>query len=184
MSTRKGIRVVPRDSPDYPTRLASIFDPPPVLWARGSLGPCPHAVAVIGSRFATPHALEIGARLGHGLAAAGFAVVSGLARGVDAAAHRGALRGGGRTIAVLGCGIDVAYPPENKGLMEQIGRSGHGAVVAEQRDGQEAEPQDPGRGMLPQSSRYRIHSLDLTARHPRGHAKIFCRVLLSPGILW
>jgi len=125
----KGIRIVPRGSPEYPPRLASIPDPPPVLWARGALGPCLHAVAIVGSRFATPHGLEVGARLGQGLARAGFDVVSGLARGVDAASHRGALRGGGRTIAVLGSGIDVVYPPEHAPLAEDI--AGGGALVSE-----------------------------------------------------
>ena len=114
----KGIQVVLRGSADYPERLDAIPDPPPVLWARGAAGPCLHAVAIVGSRFATPQGLEIGFRLGQGLAGAGFDVVSGLARGVDAAAHQGALRGGGRTIAVLGCGVDVVYPPEHQALGE------------------------------------------------------------------
>ena len=125
----EGHRVVPRGSPDYPPRLASIPDPPPVLWARGALGPCLRAVAIVGSRFATPHGLEVGAGLGQGLARAGFDVVSGLARGVDAASHRGALRGGGRTIAVLGCGVDVVYPPEHARLAEGIASGG--ALVSE-----------------------------------------------------
>jgi DNA processing protein len=126
---KQGIRLVLRGSPDYPARLSSIPDPPPVLWARGEVGPCLHAVAVVGSRFATPHGLEIGFRLGQGLAGAGFGVVSGLARGVDAAAHRGALRAGGRTIAVLGCGTDVVYPPEHAKLSEDIAAAG--ALVSE-----------------------------------------------------
>jgi DNA processing protein len=120
----KGVRLVLRGSPDYPERLASIPDPPPVLWARGDAGRCLFAVAVVGSRFATPHGLELGFRLGRGLAAAGFEVVSGMARGVDAAAHRGALRGGGRTIAVLGCGLDLVYPPEHQALADEIAASG------------------------------------------------------------
>jgi DNA processing protein len=120
----KGINVVLRGSIDYPERLDSIPDPPPVLWTRGVAGPCPHAVAVVGSRCASPHGLEIGFRLGQGLAGEGFDVVSGLARGVDAAAHRGALRGGGRTIAVLGCGVDVIYPPEHGPLAEAIATEG------------------------------------------------------------
>ena len=108
---------------------SSIPDPPPVLWARGEVGPCLHAVAVVGSRVATPHGLEIGFRLGEGLAGAGVVVVSGLARGVDAAAHRGALRAGGRTIAVLGCGADVVYPPEHADLSDEIAAAG--ALVSE-----------------------------------------------------
>ncbi len=123
---RRGILLVVRGSPDYPVRLSSIPDPPPVLWARGDVGPCLHDVAIVGSRFATPQGLEIGFRLGMGLAGAGFGVVSGLARGVDAAAHRGALRAGGRTIAVLGCGTDVVYPPEHGDLSDEIA-AGRGA---------------------------------------------------------
>lgn len=126
---KRDIRAVPRGSPEYPSRLASIPDPPPVLWVRGELGAGVHAVAIVGSRFATPHGLEVGARLGQGLARAGFDVVSGLARGVDAASHRGALRGGGRTIAVLGCGVDVIYPPEHAQLAEEIAAAG--ALVSE-----------------------------------------------------
>ena len=125
----KGIRVVLRGAADYPNRLESIPDPPPALWARGIAGPCPHAVAIVGSRFATPHGLEVAFKLGQGLAGEGFDVVSGLARGVDAAAHRGALRGGGRTIAVLGCGADVVYPPEHGQLAEAVATSG--ALVSE-----------------------------------------------------
>jgi DNA processing protein len=126
---KKGIHVVLRGGPNYPGRLESIPDPPPVLWARGRSGPCPRAVAIVGSRFATPHGLEVGFKLGQGLAGEGFDVVSGLARGVDAAAHRGALRGGGRTIAVLGCGADVVYPPEHGQLAEAVAASG--ALVSE-----------------------------------------------------
>ena len=126
---KRGILLVVRGSPDYPVRLSSIPDPPPVLWARGDVGPCLHDVAIVGSRFATPQGLEIGFRLGMGLAGAGFGVVSGLARGVDAAAHRGALRAGGRTIAVLGCGTDVVYPPEHGDLSDEIAAAG--ALVSE-----------------------------------------------------
>ncbi|MFO7694444.1 MAG: DNA-processing protein DprA [Vicinamibacterales bacterium] len=126
---KRGIQVVTRDTPAYPGRLLSLPDPPPVLWTRGDAGPCRFEVAIVGSRFATPHGLQIGFRLGQGLAGAGFGVVSGLARGVDAAAHRGALRGGGRTIAVLGCGADVVYPPEHAQLSAEIAAGG--ALVSE-----------------------------------------------------
>jgi len=125
----RGIGLVLRGSPDYPDRLAFIPDPPPVLWTRGTVDSCALAVAIVGSRTATPQGLEVAFRLGEGLARAGLLVVSGLARGVDAAAHRGALRGGGRTIAVLGCGVDVAYPPEHARLALEIAASG--ALVSE-----------------------------------------------------
>lgn len=124
-----GIAVVAVDAQEYPLALRDIPDPPPVLWVRGDLRPDEHAVAIVGSRAATPHAIEVAFRLGEGLAHAGVAVVSGLARGVDAAAHRGALEGGGRTIAVLGSGVDVVYPPEHDGLAGRV--AGSGAVVSE-----------------------------------------------------
>jgi DNA processing protein len=126
---RRRLGLVLRGDPGYPVRLESIPDPPPVLWTRGAIGRCRHAVAVVGSRFATPQGLELGFRLGQGLAAAGFEVVSGMARGVDASAHLGALRGAGRTIAVLGCGVDVVYPPEHRQLAAAI--EAGGALVSE-----------------------------------------------------
>jgi len=126
---RRGIGVVPRGHPEYPFRLQALVDPPPVLWVRGTPEPCRFAVAVVGSRFATRQALDVGFRMGEGLGRAGFVVVSGLARGVDAAAHRGALRGGGRTVAVLGSGADIVYPPEHAALAEDIAASG--ALVTE-----------------------------------------------------
>jgi DNA processing protein len=126
---RAGIAIVARGAADYPERLVKLIDPPPVLWARGLPGNCRFAVGIVGSRFATRQALDVGSRLGEGLGRAGFVVVSGLARGVDAAAHRGALRGGGRTVAVLGNGADVVYPPEHAALAEAI--AGGGALVTE-----------------------------------------------------
>jgi DNA processing protein len=124
-----GVAVVAVDAPEYPLALREIPDPPPVLWVKGELLPDEHAVAIVGSRAATPHAIEVAFRLGEGLARAGIAVVSGLARGVDAAAHRGALEGGGRTIAVLGSGVDIVYPPEHDGLAGLV--AGSGAVISE-----------------------------------------------------
>src|SRR5207247_11217239 len=104
-----------------PPALAAIVDPPPLLWARGSpdalTGP---AVAVVGSRAASSYALDVAERLGADLAARGLAVVSGLARGVDSAAHRGAVSAGGSTIAVLGCGADIIYPAEHAPLARAI----------------------------------------------------------------
>ncbi|MBA3637991.1 MAG: DNA-processing protein DprA [Acidobacteriota bacterium] len=109
----------------YPALLACIDDPPPVLWARGALdcltAPC---VAIIGSRAASPYALQIAARLAAELADRGIVVASGLARGVDSAAHRGCLGAAGRTVAVTGSGLDVVYPRENAGLAQQIADKG------------------------------------------------------------
>jgi DNA processing protein len=126
-----GVRLLGWDDSDYPERLRRVFDPPPVLWVRGRLVPGEGAtsVAVVGSRAASPQGLELARRISQDLAEAGATVVSGLARGVDSAAHRGALAGGGRTIAVLGSGLDRVYPAENGQLAAAVAESG--AVVSE-----------------------------------------------------
>lgn len=125
----RSIQAVVFGAPEFPVALAAIPDPPPVLWVRGDLRPDDEAVAIVGSRAATPHALEVAFQLGAGLARLGLVVVSGLARGVDGAAHRGALAVGGRTVAVLGSGVDVVYPPEHARLAGDIAASG--AVASE-----------------------------------------------------
>lgn len=127
----RGIRIVGRDEPDFPERLREIYDPPAVLYVRGRLvaGEGARAVAVVGSRAASVQGLVLARALGRDLAAAGLTVVSGLARGVDTAAHRGALEGRGRTVAVLGSGLDRIYPEENRDLAEAIAQDG--AVVSE-----------------------------------------------------
>ena len=109
---------------DYPRRLFEIGDPPPLLYLRGIIPAWEPAIAVVGSRRATREGLKAAERLSSELAAVGALVVSGLARGIDTAAHRGALAGGGATVAVLGCGVDVDYPPENRELAEQLSRNG------------------------------------------------------------
>jgi DNA processing protein len=114
----------------YPALLNCAGDPPPVLWTRGVaevLGQ--PAVAIVGSRAATTYALDVGARLGAELAERGVVVTSGLARGVDSAAHRGCLEAGGQTISVLGSGLDKVYPPEHENLAQMIVE--HGVVVSE-----------------------------------------------------
>lgn len=117
--------------PRYPPALATIADPPVVLWVRGEPDALSApAVAIVGSRAASPYALEVAERLAADLAASGVVVVSGLARGVDSAAHRGAVRGGGRTVAVLGSGADVVYPAEHVALAADIADRG-GAIVSE-----------------------------------------------------
>jgi DNA processing protein len=124
-----------QDDSRYPPLLRAIDDPPTVLHVRGDaslLGET--AVAVVGARRATGLGLEMGERLGAGLAAAGIVVVSGCAIGVDAAAHRGALEAGGATVAVLAGGHDVAVPPSNRGLARRILREG-GCLVGEFPDG-------------------------------------------------
>jgi DNA processing protein len=114
----------------FPPRLHDIPDAPTRLWVLGDPASLAgHAVAIVGSRRASPGSLELARRLGRDLAAIGLTVVSGLARGCDAAAHRGALDAGGRTVAVLGSGIDVLYPPEHDRLASEI--SERGAVISE-----------------------------------------------------
>ena len=126
-----GIRVVRRNEADYPEWLRRIYDPPALLWTRGTLvaDEGERAVAVVGSRAATPLGLAFARSLAADLAAAGLTVVSGLARGIDTAAHQGALEAGGRTVAVLGSGLDALYPRENAALARAIERDG--AVVSE-----------------------------------------------------
>lgn len=131
---------VGRDEASYPVALTTIVDPPPVLWTRGSVGVLnAPAVAIVGARAASPYGLSVAERLASDLASAGIVVVSGMARGVDSAAHRGALAAGGRTIAVLGSGVDVVYPPEHAGLAGDIAASG--AVISELVPGTPPLPQ-------------------------------------------
>jgi len=114
----------------YPENLREITVPPEQLYVRGSFAAEDAlGVAIVGSRAATSYGLAVAERLAADLAARGVTVVSGLARGIDSAAHRGALRVGGRTIAVLGSGVDVIYPPENRRLASEI--ASHGAVVSQ-----------------------------------------------------
>ena len=114
----------------YPSRLALIPDPPPLLYVRGTLPAADdHVIAVVGSRRATPSGMLVTQELSERLAALGFTIVSGLARGIDAAAHQGALKAKARTVAVLGCGVDRTYPPEHQSLRNEI--EAQGAVVSE-----------------------------------------------------
>jgi DNA processing protein len=126
-----GVQVVTREEAEYPKHLREIYDPPLALYVRGSIGEGdPHAVAIVGSRRTTLYGQEMARKLAYQLARVGVTVVSGAARGIDTCAHRGTLQAKGRTVAVLGCGVDVAYPPENKDLLAQIAAKG-GAVVSE-----------------------------------------------------
>jgi DNA processing protein len=126
-----GVQLVGLDDADYPVLLARTYDPPPVLWVRGTLDPSEgeRSVAIVGSRKASAAGRAFVRGLGRDLARAGLTVVSGLARGIDAAAHEGALDGKGRTVAVLGSGLDRIYPPENTSLAGRIPE--RGAVVSE-----------------------------------------------------
>ncbi|MGE5189535.1 MAG: DNA-processing protein DprA [Gemmatimonadota bacterium] len=128
-SARIGARIVGIDSDEYPPLLRSVPDAPLILYRIGESAVAPESVAVVGSRAPTAVAADFARILSADLAAAGWTVVSGLARGIDAAAHEGALKGGGRTIAVLGCGVDVVYPPGAERLRDRVIASG--AVLSE-----------------------------------------------------
>ena len=125
----EGIRVLTLADEAYPSRLREAPDPPPALFVKGELPEEVVSVALVGSRRATAAGLETARLLGLALGERGVSVVSGLALGVDAAAHEGALGAGGKTVGVLGCGIDVVYPKENRRLFDSVERSG--AVVSE-----------------------------------------------------
>ena len=112
------------DEGRYPRLLREIPDPPVCLFVKGDLRPDEPCVAIVGTRRASNYGRLVAERMARQLASQGVTVVSGLARGIDSAAHRGALEGGGKTVAVLGTGLDVAYPPENGDLQREIGRKG------------------------------------------------------------
>lgn len=127
---RLAIHVIALTDPLYPKRLRTIPDPPPLLYYTGTLHDRDSmAVAIVGGRSATSAGKALTEEIAQDLALGGWTIVSGMARGIDAAAHRGALAGEGRTIAVLGCGVDQTYPPEHDQLRRQI--ETHGAVLAE-----------------------------------------------------
>jgi DNA processing protein len=142
-----GIDIVLRSSPTYPRPLQDIPDPPGVLFVRGRLAPQDAlAIAIVGSRHASHYGLSQAERLAAALARAGLTIISGLARGIDAAAHRGALAAGGRTIAVLGSGVLNIYPPEHAALADEVAAAG--ALVSEN-----APAAEPFSGAFPQRNR-------------------------------
>jgi DNA processing protein len=142
-----GIEILTRGNPAYPRSLAEIPDPPALLFMQGTIEPADSlAIAIVGSRHATHYGLTQAERLAGSLARAGLTIISGLARGIDAAAHRGALAAGGRTLAVLGSGVLNIYPPENCELAFDIRK--RGALISE------APPRgEPLSGAFPQRNR-------------------------------
>ncbi len=127
---RLKVTIMTREEPEYPASLLAIPDPPPVLYVRGELLERDRlAIAIVGTRKSTTYGRRTAERLGRGLAEKGLTVVGGMARGVDSAAHRGALSAKGRTVAVFGSGLAKLYPPEAKELFDAIAQSG--AVVSE-----------------------------------------------------
>ncbi len=128
--TESGIDILTWDDASYPKRLLEINQPPPVLYVRGNLQPEDEiSIAIVGTRRITPYGRRVAIQLSERLAQNGITVVSGLARGVDGVSHQATLNAGGRTIAVLGSGIDQIYPPENRNLAERIAQNG--AVVSD-----------------------------------------------------
>ncbi len=126
-----GAKVITADSPEYPRMLREIHAPPIVLYVWGELSERDqHAIGIIGARRTTHYGTESAKKLAYQLAYAGLTVISGLARGIDTAAHQGALAAKGRTIAIIGSGLSKLYPPENAALAERI-RNGNGAIVSE-----------------------------------------------------
>jgi len=127
-----GIQLVAQGCPTYPSRWRQIYDPPLVLYVRGNMAAAlsQPGIAVVGTRHPTPYGVGMAERLACDLAARGLVIFSGLARGVDTAAHRGAVAGKGKTVAVFGIGVDVMYPKENSRLTEQMLSLG-GALISE-----------------------------------------------------
>jgi DNA processing protein len=129
-ATALGVSLVPLTSPDYPERLKELPDAPHLLYIRGNLLPVDgNAVAIVGSRRCSPYGQRTAGRLAADLGRAGLTVVSGLALGIDGAAHRGCLEGGGRTLAVLAGGLSSIYPPEHVGLADEV--AARGALLTE-----------------------------------------------------
>ncbi|HTX14044.1 MAG TPA: DNA-processing protein DprA [Candidatus Baltobacteraceae bacterium] len=137
----RGAVAITRNDPRYPALLGEIFDPPILLFARGRTELLePFHFAVVGTRRPTPYGLAVAERLAGDLARAGLTIVSGMARGIDTAAHKGALAAGGDTVAVLGCGVDVVYPTENRRLAADL--AARGLIISEFAMGSVAFPQN------------------------------------------
>jgi DNA processing protein len=137
-----GATMISMDDPSYPLRLREIYDPPLVLYVRGNLEVLTRpGIAVVGTRHPTPYGSGMAERLACDLAAQGLVIISGMARGVDTASHRGAISAKGKTLAVFGTGVDVIYPKENSRLSEQILALG-GALISEFPLGTFAAPQN------------------------------------------
>ncbi len=125
LAQKLGVWIVNSDDERYPVSLKQIYDPPPVLYVKGTLTRADNlAISIVGSRQCSLYGQEQSSRFAHFLSSSGFTVCSGMARGIDTAAHQGALSSGGRTIAVQGCGLANIFPPENKKLFELISESG------------------------------------------------------------
>jgi DNA processing protein len=144
---KEGVTILSQGEDAYPPTLIEIPDPPSLLYVKGTIEPADQiAIALVGSRKCTPYGLRIAEKLASSLARVGLTVISGLARGIDAAAHRGALNAGGRTLAVLANGLAEVYPPEHEGLAREV--AGAGALISES-----PMRQGPLAGLFPQRNR-------------------------------
>jgi DNA processing protein len=143
-----GVQIIHLEHPDYPELLRHIYDPPSVLYVRGNLPAAHKSIGIVGTREATPYAMSFTHQLAKALVQANITVISGLAIGIDTAAHQGAVNNNGQTIAVLGSGVDVIYPRQNLKLSEQI-LNGHGAIISEYPLGTQPSPTHfPGRNRI------------------------------------
>src|SRR5208282_3692027 len=141
MAAGLGAVLVPITDPRYPPRLREIFDPPPLLYARGRVELLEHLMlGVVGTRRPTAYGMQVAARLSKDLSEAGLTIASGMARGIDTSAHRAVLEAGGDTIAVFGCGVDEVYPSENRKLAETLAEKG--LVISEFPMGAPPYPQN------------------------------------------
>jgi DNA processing protein len=141
-ASEAGARIISLSDPEYPSRLKEIYDPPVILFVKGSVEVLAQpGIAMVGTRHPTPYGSGMAERLSIDLAARGLVIISGLARGIDTASHRGAVAAKGKTVAVLGTGIDVMYPKENTRLTEQIIALG-GALITEFPVGTSPAPQN------------------------------------------
>ncbi|MBL4576347.1 MAG: DNA-protecting protein DprA [Opitutaceae bacterium] len=136
---KSGVDFVSSEDQQYPALLKEMYDPPVGLYFKGKYRLSNPAIAIVGSRRMTLYGQSVAHKFGVALAKAGFCIVSGLARGIDTAAHEGALSAGGKTVAVLGCGLDIIYPPENLDLYRRI--SEEGAILSEFPFGRRADRQ-------------------------------------------
>jgi DNA protecting protein DprA len=168
-------KVISLSDPEYPSRLKEIYDPPVVLFVKGSVEVLAQpGIAMVGTRHPTPYGSGMAERLSTDLAARGLVIISGLARGIDTASHRGAVAAKGKTVAVLGTGIDVMYPKENTRLAEQIVALG-GALISEFPVGTFPAPQNfPIRNRIisrPQARPYRFHPVNTRVKRDNGRQR-------------
>lgn len=135
----QGFKIITRENPDWPASLEHLWDPPLVLYTEGNALPTARSVAIIGSRHCTPYGTQLAHHFARDLAKLGWCIISGLARGIDCAAHEGALAGDGNTVAILGHGIDQTYPPEARKLRQRI--TEQGSILSEFPLGRPADRQ-------------------------------------------